>query len=294
MSVVSSPLQAAIGVGNSIGRYFGVVTVLPALLLILWVWLLIASHSWTGRPDLNRVMAAVDHVSVQTVIWLVLSAVATGLFLHPLQYATTQLLEGYWGTSSVALGAMASRIHAHRRRFLALVDARETNREAVDRRCDAILLARVEDQPEPAEGESAEELWESMRHALLNSAKGNPMIRHLVGTEEANRLLARYPREGRRIMPTRLGNALRSFEDVTGSQYGLSAITVAPHLHLIAPERHLGYLTDGREEMDASIRLCVVSLLASIVTVGFLLPTGYGCWPRCSRTPWPTSPTEAR
>jgi hypothetical protein len=83
-----------------------------------------------------------------------------------------------------------------------------------------------------------------------------------------------YPLDPTRILPTRLGNALRSFEDAAGKQYGLDVLILAPRLHLIATPRHLEYLIDAREDMDSAIRICTVGLVATLLTVGFLLTDG--------------------
>ena len=76
-------------------------------------------------------------------------------------------------------------------------------------------------------------------------------------------------------MPTRLGNALRSAEDNIGSQYGLDAILTAPHVALIAPAEHVSYLNDSRQQLDTSVRLCVVALIVTIETAGCLLSDGW-------------------
>ena len=76
------------------------------------------------------------------------------------------------------------------------------------------------------------------------------------------------------MMPTRLGNALRSAEDTAGQQYGLDAITTAPHFALIAPESHVAYLRDSREQFDLAVRLCSVSLLATVITVPAVFADG--------------------
>ncbi|MGH3771060.1 MAG: hypothetical protein ACRDRW_06655 [Pseudonocardiaceae bacterium] len=65
--------------------------------------------------------------------------------------------------------------------------------------------------------------------------------------EAAEKRPQRYPKEINRVMPTRLGNALRRFEDAAGSQYRLDAILTAPHFSLIAPDEHTQYLRESRQ-----------------------------------------------
>lgn len=51
------------------------------------------------------------------------------------------------------------------------------------------------------------------------------------------RLRHRYPEDGGRIMPTRLGNILRAAEDRAGGRYGLDTVTFWPRLYPFLPER---------------------------------------------------------
>ena len=87
---------------------------------------------------------------------------------------------------------------------------------------------------------------------------------------------AAYPSAPRRTMPTRLGNALRRYEDDLGRQYGLKGLQVAPHLSMSAAAEHDAYLGDTRTQMDVAIRLCGLFLLATPMTA--LLLAGSGWW----------------
>jgi hypothetical protein len=57
-------------------------------------------------------------------------------------------------------------------------------------------------------------------------------------------------------------------------QAGPPAGRAAPTLQLIAPDRQFEYLTDARQEMDMAVRLCLVSMLATVLTFAFLLRDG--------------------
>jgi hypothetical protein len=72
-----------------------------------------------------------------------------------------------------------------------------------------------------------------------------------------------------------LGNTLRRYEDRVGTQYGLDAITTAPHFSLVAPEAHVAYVRDTRQLLDTTVRLCFVSLLAAVLTVAALVTDGW-------------------
>lgn len=107
----------------------------------------------------------------------------------------------------------------------------------------------------------------------LNLGRGEQLIKSIVREEAAQNERGKYP-QVRRILPTRLGNMLRSFEDSVGRQYRLKSIPTAPHFSLIIPERHAQYLADCGTEMDTAIRMCTVSLLATAAGVVFLLSDG--------------------
>ncbi|HZZ54583.1 MAG TPA: hypothetical protein VFE26_09910, partial [Trebonia sp.] len=83
-----------------------------------------------------------------------------------------------------------------------------------------------------------------------------------------------FPEAGRRIMPTRLGNVLRRYEDKAGRQYGLNIIRVAPHLNLVAAKEHRDYVDDCRKGLDLSVRLCMLFALATALSLGILLDDG--------------------
>lgn len=279
--------NSTLTVGNRIGRYFSIVSMLPALFLVLWIYVLIASGAWRNAPDLEAMAARAGHWSLAGVAWLVVTTLLVAFFMHPLQFAMTQLLEGYWGSSPVALGAMKWRIVHHRKRRQQLADQEDEHRDSWQQESDKILRKQfMEDKKQPPKQQQqgtnyggddphkwSDEVHKRMRISVLDSKLGDQLMVHVVGEEEARRQLARYPEESR-VMPTRLGNALRSFEDDAGSQYGLDAILVAPHFSLIAPDQHTQYLRDSRQQMDTTISLCAVSLLATMITVAFLLTDG--------------------
>src|SRR5260370_32115510 len=78
------------------------------------------------------------------------------------------------------------------------------------------------------------------------------------------------------IMPTRLGNVLRSAESLAGSQYGMNALQAVPLLILIADVRHVDYVNDQRTQLDLAVRMTFISVAAFAVTILFLWP--YGLW----------------
>jgi hypothetical protein len=254
---------------------------LPALLLVLWTYVLIVSGAWSGSPDLDAIKTRLADWSLPGLSWAIVATLFVALFLHPLQFATTQLLEGYWGTAAPARAAMAWRIVHHRRRRSRLDHLEQTHQQAWHDAADEVLLQQhaddvargdlFADMPGPAAWDEATR--RRARRLLLDSDDGEQLVPDVATEEAARRAWSRYP-DGGRTMATRLGNALRRFEDAGGAQYGLGAITIAPHLALIVPERHLSYLQDSRQQLDTTIRLCTVSLLPTVIAAVALLRDG--------------------
>lgn len=242
-------MEAALLAGSRIGRYFGLVSVVPSALFVAFVYSLVRSGAWTGRPHL----AAID-ISVEQASLLLLLVLALSLLLHPLQFPLIQLLEGYWGTSRAARWLAGTRIRHHRARSVAI--------GCLADRCAGVLQAVADHDAERG------------KIRTLEGDAGIEYVPAIVDREAFLRARQAYPEDHERVMPTRLGNVLRRHEDLAGAQYGLKAITVGPHLALLAEPRRAAYLNDAREELDLTVRLCGLSMLASGVAFAFLVTDG--------------------
>jgi hypothetical protein len=245
----ASIVEAASAAGSRIGRYFNIVSAIPSALLVLFVFCLVASGAWRGPPDVDAAARAISGLRVGDVALLVVAALALGLFTHPLQFAVVRLLEGYWGTGRLARELAVRRIRRHRER------ARELFRIGGGQA--ARLQAVRDSDPE-----------------LLDLPAGDALMPGAVDAQEFGLASDGYPRDDGRILPTRLGNMLRRYEDLAGSQYGLNAIAIAPHITLVAATEHTEYLRAMREQLDLAVRLCTLSLLATVIAVAFLITDG--------------------
>jgi hypothetical protein len=229
---------------RSIGRYFDVVTLIPASVFVAYVYVLGTSWPWTGTPHWREAVTSVTSLGLGGTSLLAVVAFLTGLLLHPLQFGMTQLLEGYWGATRPAQRLMELRVLHHRRRQYAMAKVRSRSKRAL--------------RAVPSGGILPE-------HAVPDQ----------LSLMEAERLLQQYPSTEAEVMPTRLGNILRRYETEAGAQYGLPAIEVAPHLALVAPTEHTAYLDNQRTEMDLAIRLCWLSAAATLVTAVLFWRTGW-------------------
>lgn len=266
-----TPANAVLSIGQSIGRYFALVSMIPSLFLVLWTYALIASGSLSGTPTMHNVEIALSHWSVGKVAGVVLASLAIALVLHPLQFITTQLLEGYWGASALARQAMKIRIVYHRKRQRRLMQRVRSSRRKQNAMCMEILREEFEKHPERKKNV---QMREKRIKAVMSAKTGDSIMGYVAAEQEALGEVNSYPDDLTRILPTQLGNALRNFEDSAGTQYGLRILPIAPHLHLVAPPRHLDYLEDAREDMDSAIRICTVGLVATALSAGFLMTKG--------------------
>jgi hypothetical protein len=93
--------------------------------------------------------------------------------------------------------------------------------------------------------------------------------------EAAAEGLRLYPLEPDRLLPTRLGNVLRAAEDRAGQRYGLQTVTVWPLLYP-SVSASLAEALDGlRDQLDVAVRLCVVLLVAAVVSGAMLATDGW-------------------
>jgi hypothetical protein len=104
---------------------------------------------------------------------------------------------------------------------------------------------------------------------------GDPVSAHaLAAREEAARKLRAYPPEAA-ILPTMLGNVLRSAEGRAGSRYGLDAIVLWPRFYPLLSDKVTAVLDDLRDQLDLAARFCVVFGIATVISVVFLAAHGW-------------------
>ncbi len=110
------------GTVHTIGRYFSVVSMVPSLLFVVYVYLLIRSGALHGRPAWGRAVEDLVHIGAGGAVVLIVLGTALGVGIHPIQFSLVQFLEGYWGASFVARKIQALRISHHQTRFNSLGD----------------------------------------------------------------------------------------------------------------------------------------------------------------------------
>lgn len=269
------------GLSAQIGRYFSVVSVVPSIFLTMWTTALITSGSWgSGVPDLPRMVRYIGGLTLGGTVWLFLVTIVFALFLHPLQVTLTRSLEGYWGSSRLARTLLRLRITHHRKRYANLSERKselevKRNRFLMNLLREDYFRSFLEGEPAAEDPDSWSDKEQRLRSSeRLFSDDAHPVSGIHAAAASIARTLGSYPTTAR-MMPTRFGNALRTAEDSLGRQYGLKAIRTTPHVALVAPELHLDYLQDTRQQMDTAVRLSITALVATAETVLFLITDGW-------------------
>ena len=76
------------------------------------------------------------------------------------------------------------------------------------------------------------------------------------------------------LLPTDLGNTLLRGETSAGQPYGLELLAAWPRLVPLLPPDVLAEINDRRNQLDAAVRLCVASGIATAASIGLLLRDG--------------------
>jgi hypothetical protein len=232
----------------AIGRYFVVVSFIPSTVFTAYLFLLLR----IGGPGHKTVQLAraFQSVDLRTAADLSLASLVLAIAFHPLQFALIQMLEGYWGPSWIGRRLAVAGILRHRRRARGLHIG--------------FLGGHARSRPDPESPPFA-----ARARATRSQVEG------LWTSQQALRLYSSYPHRRDHVMPTRLGNVLRRYEQFAGEMYGLDTIASVPRLMQVADPRDVGYVDNQRMQLEMAVRTCALGLLATLVTAVVMLPHGW-------------------
>jgi hypothetical protein len=74
------------GTGRAIGRYFSVVSMVPSLLFVVYIFLLVRSNAWSHHPDWGTAIDALAHIGAGGAVILIVLGTAFGIGIHPVQF----------------------------------------------------------------------------------------------------------------------------------------------------------------------------------------------------------------
>lgn len=228
--------QVFTAAGTNVGGRFNVVSTIPTLVLIAVLGGLAVSGAPFERPDPSKAAATVSNLTLVGAGTVALLVVAIGLVTHSFQTRLVKSLEGYT-ESSFSKRILAGRADAYRRRA-----------EWVNEHGRSPRPLNPAEEREPA------------------------LIRERAARALAER--SRYPTDLRRVMPTRLGNVLRSAEDYAGRErYGLDAIFWIPLIYPLMSPAMVAWLDDTRTELDVNVRFTWMWATVALGSTILLMPT---------------------
>lgn len=133
------------------------------------------------------------------------------------------------------------------------------------------------------------ELWKLTTRLRAANPK-DPAIDDIEGlrSQLAQRVVNEYPAEAL-VLPTRLGNAIRSFEEYPRTVYGISSITVWPRLVGVISKEYAGMLDESKATLDFMVNASFLSWLlsASTLVAGLAVPARIGLWPWAAQVALP-------
>lgn len=175
--------------------------------------------------DYKTIVAAVKGLGYGGTIAVAGLALAISVTLLPLQFRLVQIIEGYWSLRAFPW-LFRLGVWRQRRRL---------------RRVEADLTVRKEPMSE--------------QQRLLRTGRR-------IAAESIVR--THFPSEDR-LLPTSLGNVLRSAEERAGLRYGLDSIVIWPRLFPLLPKEYAQGLEDEVTQLDMSVRLTVTWALAGAI-----------------------------
>lgn len=76
-----------------------------------------------------------------------------------------------------------------------------------------------------------------------------------------------FPKSEASVMPTRLGNAIRAFEEYPAAIHGADSVTLWPSLLSVMPERFEKLIADSRAKFEFLLNVSALSLLLSFLSL---------------------------
>jgi cell division protein FtsB len=244
----------------SFGRIL-VVGLLPNAVPIVFVWLLLRAHSFAGVSDWSRLIPADLKIDVVSVLIVLLVITLLTVLVQPFQLRMIRLLEGYWDSWWLTAQVAPVFVEYQTRRKKAL----ETRINHLGRQ-----LELLDGSPATTLQEQKRRQWKCARMAAEK--------------QRAKLKLERYPRPTDTpnpptpLLPTALGNALRTGETSAGERYGLTTLASWPRLYPLLSEKFAAMQASARDSLDAAAHFCISFFVVSVVAVVALADEPKAYW----------------
>ena len=250
-----------LGTGASIGRYFSVVSVVPSVLLVGWVYALVAAGALTDGPSFAQLAENNPIAHPWHAVIALASAVGVAVIVHPIQFALVQLFEGYWPDSRLARGLRTRMVMGHLRRL----EVAHARLQEAGRRRGAL-------RP-PVSGDFNEYL--GPRSFASHQSDARELVDTQAVLDAFRRTAGAYPSDSLAILPTMLGNTLRKHELEAGVAVHLPVLKWATHVSMVADPAHTRYVNDQRTQVDLAVRVSAFAYIAAAITFILLWAKGW-------------------
>ena len=130
--------------------------------------------------------------------------------------------------------------------------------------------------------------WKGLRTLLRAMGPSDPDFERVFGlwTRYGMEACGQFPQRPAHVLPTRLGNVIRSFEDYSDRQYGMESITLWPRLVAKIDKDYAASIDNAKVGLDFSLNVAVLSALLAMVllVLGLVRPVLfvsrqlYGWW----------------
>ena len=199
------------------GSRLHTVGLVPTLLAVGAVVFLAAARAPSTTLTWQLVTTTVNQLGTTGALAVSILGIAIAVTLQPLQFRFVQLLEGYWPIGRRGLI------------FRAGVRVQHSRYQRLQKRLVSHAIPR-------------------------NTGELRATSERMQSAE--TRLRERFP-DPERLLPTSLGNVLRSAEDRVGRRYGLESVTIWPRLFPLLPADLRAAIEDEVTQLDVSARLAL-------------------------------------
>lgn len=220
-------------------------------MLTAFVAALISSGAFTRPIDFESVRESLTAMGLRELIAVGVAVTVLSLTMNVFQTPMVKVLEGYWRPTGPSLLMLQRGLRRH----------------------DAIRHSLNVDKSGQWTPSRWQEFW---LRRVEHDRRGDFEQRY---RDFCDALSRQYPPpadddDADRLMPTRLGNALRAAEDHAGDRFGLDAVNYAGHLLATADSELVAYYEDARSELDVAVRFVFTWLACTLIAIVALFDDG--------------------
>ncbi len=266
-----------------VGRIFDQLSLsawMPGLALVGGLALLgaLQGSAVRGQPDVGTAFERLAGLSLGGALALLIAVVLATVVAQAFEFEMIRLLEGYWGN-----GFLATRLRPHRTgAFTERLNDLQKQKKRLEKSAIESAIPRMA----PGDRDLTREiklLWKAQRAKAMPKVASSEAATYLLGNwrraarpsdlrafEACEAAIRWYPSE-HRLLPTKLGNTLRSAEDRMKRSDGGNLEGFVLRNYETIPDRLLAQLSAFRTRLDMYCSLFLVCIVLAIVAAPLTL-----------------------